>query len=577
AEKLKEMGLLVSEEDYENNVGFSERANVPIEPRISMQWFLKYPCKEEAAAAVANGDIKFRPDRWKKTFAHWMDNIQDWCVSRQLWWGHQIPVWYRKEKSEELQNRESLDTDSAGSDLYVGVEPPQDGENWVRDPDVLDTWFSSWLWPFATMSNSEGEESKTLTKFYPTSDLATGADILFFWVARMIMAGFRWKGEVPFKNVFFNSIIRDKQGRKLSKQLGNSPNPLNVMDKFGADAMRFSVLKAAPLGNDVRFIVEKDKDGEETYPQVEEGRNFATKIWNAVRFRQMQGEADTEPGELSIYAIDILKKLDTLETNVASAYEDYRFNEIASLLYEFWWNQYCDWFLEGAKQDFGKDADPAAKAATLQTMDRVLRRFVILLHPFMPHLTEELWEKCGLREDGGPDFLMLTQLPSDSMLDGIDEAQVEAAVKTVSDVYEAVGRTRNLKAEYNLAANRNVKFILDPEGDFTEAAVFAKLAGAGGIKTEAGFEAESGVPVALTPIGKIYMPLDGLIDKDAERTRLSKQKEKAEIELKKVNGKLSNENFVSRAKPEIVQENKDRQAEWKAKVEELKQMIANLG
>ena len=577
AEKLKEMGLLVSEEDYENNVGFSERANVPIEPRISMQWFLKYPCKEEAAAAVANGDIKFRPDRWKKTFAHWMDNIQDWCVSRQLWWGHQIPVWYRKEKSEELQNRESLDTDSAGSDLYVGVEPPQDGENWVRDPDVLDTWFSSWLWPFATMSNSEGEESKTLTKFYPTSDLATGADILFFWVARMIMAGFRWKGEVPFKNVFFNSIIRDKQGRKLSKQLGNSPNPLNVMDKFGADAMRFSVLKAAPLGNDVRFIVEKDKDGEETYPQVEEGRNFATKIWNAVRFRQMQGEADTEPGELSIYAIDILKKLDTLETNVANAYEDYRFNEIASLLYEFWWNQYCDWFLEGAKQDFGKDADPAAKAATLQTMDRVLRRFVILLHPFMPHLTEELWEKCGLREDGGPDFLMLTQLPSDSMLDGIDEAQVEAAVKTVSDVYEAVGRTRNLKAEYNLAANRNVKFILDPEGDFTEAAVFAKLAGAGGIKTEAGFEAESGVPVALTPIGKIYMPLDGLIDKDAERTRLSKQKEKAEIELKKVNGKLSNENFVSRAKPEIVQENKDRQAEWKAKVEELKQMIANLG
>ena len=206
AEKLEEMGLLVSEEDYENNVGFSERANVPIEPRISMQWFLKYPCKEEAAAAVANGDIKFRPDRWKKTFAHWMDNIQDWCVSRQLWWGHQIPVWYRKEKSEELQNRESLDTDSAGSDLYVGVEPPQDGENWVRDPDVLDTWFSSWLWPFATMSNSEGEESKTLTKFYPTSDLATGADILFFWVARMIMAGFRWKGEVPFKNVFFNSI-----------------------------------------------------------------------------------------------------------------------------------------------------------------------------------------------------------------------------------------------------------------------------------------------------------------------------------------------------------------------------------
>ncbi|MCL4103738.1 UNVERIFIED_CONTAM: hypothetical protein GTU68_059817 [Idotea baltica] len=546
AEKLEEMGLLVSEDDYENNVGFSERADVPIEPRISMQWFLKYPCKDEAAAAVANGDIVFRPERWKKTFAHWMDNIQDWCVSRQLWWGHQIPVWYRKEKSEDLQNRESLD-----------AEPPEDGENWVRDPDVLDTWFSSWLWPFATMSDSEGEESQTLKKFYPTSDLATGSDILFFWVARMIMAGFRWKGEVPFKNVFFNSIIRDKQGRKLSKTLGNSPDPLNVMDKFGADAMRFSVLKAAPLGNDVRFIVEK----------VEEGRNFATKIWNAVRFRQMQGEADAAPSELSIYAIDILKKLDSLETNVANAYEDYRFNEIASLLYEFWWNQYCDWFLEGAKQDFGKDADPAAKAATLQTMDR----------PFMPHLTEELWEKCGLREDDGPDFLMLTQLPSESVLAGIDEAKVDAAVKTVSDVYEAVGRARNLKAEYNLAANRNVKFILDPEGDFTEAAVFAKLAGAGGITTETGFEAESGVPVALSPIGKIYMPLDGLIDKDAEKKRLTKELEKVEAEYKKVNAKLSNENFVSRAPEEVVQENKDRQAEWKAKVEELNQMIANLG
>ncbi len=577
AEKLDEMGLLVKEEDYENNVGFSERADVPIEPRISMQWFLRYPCKDEAAEAVANGDIKFRPDRWKKTYAHWMENIQDWCVSRQLWWGHQIPVWYRKEKSEDLQNRESLDAESAGGDLYVGVEPPEDAENWVRDGDVLDTWFSSWLWPFATMSNCDGDKSETLRKFYPTTDLVTGPDILFFWVARMIMAGYRWEGQLPFKNVFFTSIIRDKQGRKLSKSLGNSPDPLNVMDSLGADAMRFSVMRAAPLGNDVRFIVDKDKEGNETYPQVEEGRNFATKIWNAVRFRQMQGEVDAEPGELSIYAIDILKKLDQLEINVANAYQDYRFNEIASLLYEFWWNQYCDWFLEGAKQDFSDSADPSAKAATLATMDLVLKRFVILLHPFMPHLTEELWEKCALSEEDGPEFLMLTQLPADSVLDGLDETKVEAAVKTVSDVYEAVGRARNLKAEYNLAANRNVKFILDPEGEFTEAAVFAKLAGAGGITTEPGFEAESGVPAALTPIGKIYMPLEGLIDKDAEKKRLTKEMEKAQAELKKVNAKLTNENFVSRAPEAVVQENKDRQAEWKAKVKELKRMIENLG
>ncbi|MCB1229879.1 MAG: valine--tRNA ligase [Verrucomicrobiae bacterium] len=572
AEKLDEMGRLVKVEDYENNVGFSERADVPVEPRISMQWFLRYPCKEEAAEAVASDAIRFRPERWKKTYAHWMENLQDWCISRQLWWGHQIPVWYRKEKSDELQARESLDADSAGSDLHVGVDPPADEENWVRDGDVLDTWFSSWLWPFATMTDSDGERTATVEKFYPTADLVTGPDIIFFWVARMIMAGYRWEKELPFRNVFFTSIIRDKQGRKMSKQLGNSPDPLDLMADYGADALRFGLMRIAPSGTDVKF----DED------QIVEGRNFANKLWNAARFRQMQGAVVTEkPAKLSIFAIDILAKLEALEGDMEQALGEYRFNDAANLLYQFFWSEYCDWYLESAKGDFADDADPAAKAATLWTMDTVLRRFLLQLAPYMPHIAEELWEKMGFGAEGGPEFLMQTALDKDVILHDLAAEKITESQAQVSAIYEAVGRARNLKAEYGLAANRNVKFILDPEGAeqgwVDESTVFGRLAGAGEVTVDHGHAAESGVPVALTPIGKIYMPLAGLIDVDAERDRLTKELTKAQDELKKVNAKLSNENFVSRAKPEVVQENRDRQAQWKARVEELGRMIGNLG
>lgn len=578
AEKLEEMGQLVKVEEYENNVGFSERADVPIEPRISMQWFLKYPCVEQAANAVANDEIRFRPDRWKKTYAHWMDGIQDWCISRQLWWGHQIPVWYKKEKAAELQARESLDSESAGGDIHVGIEPPADEENWVRDGDVLDTWFSSWLWPFATMTNSGEEPSQTEKKFYPTTDLVTAPEIIFFWVARMIMAGYRWRGELPFKNVFFTGIVRDGKGRKMSKSLGNSPDPLHIIAEYGADALRFAIMKTAPLGSDIRFEITKEGD-KEVYPQVVEGRNFANKIWNAARYRQMQGgtSEEADPSTLSIYAIDILAKLDKLEADMVAAYEDYRFNELAQLLYEFWWGQYCDWYLESIKGDFADDADPKAKAATLATIDKVLKRFLLLLHPYMPHITEELWEKMGFG-DGNADFLMLTQLPEESVLEGLDEEAVSAAQEQVKQIYEAVGRARNLKAEYGLAANRNVKFIIDPaDSGIEDYSVFQILAGAKSVEVEPGFEAEKGVPTALTDIGKIYLPLEGLIDVDAEKQRLGKELKKADDELKKVNAKLKNENFVTRAPEEVVNEMKERQGQWQEKVDELNKMIANLG
>ncbi len=579
AEKLEEMGQLIKVEDYENNVGFSERADVPVEPRISMQWFLKYPCVKEAAAAVASDEIRFRPERWKKTFAHWMDGIQDWCISRQLWWGHQIPVWYRKEKADELQARESLDASGAGDDLYVGIEPPGDPENWVRDGDVLDTWFSSWLWPFATMSKSDEEPSETEKRFYPTTDLVTAPEIIFFWVARMIMAGYRWRGQLPFKNVYFTGIVRDGRGRKMSKSLGNSPDPLDIIAEYGADALRFAVMRTAPLGADIRFDI-ANEGGKEVYPQVVEGRNFANKLWNAVRYRQMQtGEGVFDPDTLSIYSIDILAKVDRLQIDMAAAYQDYRFDELAQLLYDFFWGQYCAWYLESSKGAFAENADPGIKASTLATMDLVLKRFLVLLHPFMPHISEELWENLGFREEGDPEFLMQTQIPETATLDGVDAAAVEATQAKVKAIYEAVSRARNLKAEYGLSANKGVKLIIDPGAvsGFDEADVFQQLVGASEVAIDPGYEAEKGVPTALTDIGKIYLPLEGLIDLDAERDRLGKELAKVEDELKKVNSKLLNENFVSRAPEAVVGEMKERQGQWQEKSDELGRMIASLG
>ena len=561
AEILEEMGQLVKEEPYENNVGFSERGKVPIEPRLSMQWFLKYPSIDKATEAVANGEITFRPERWQKTYLHWMENIQDWCISRQLWWGHQIPVWYRADKATELQDT-ALDTSHAQTgDIFVGIDPPTEGE-WTQDGDVLDTWFSSWLWPYATMDDD------TQKKFFPTSDLVTGPDILFFWVARMIMAGYEWKGEKPFSNVFFTSIIRDRQGRKMSKSLGNSPDPLDLIAKFGADGVRFGLLRMAPTGTDVKFD-EK---------QVEEGRNFATKLWNAVRYRQMVGEGETaspeiDPAKLSIYAADTLHKLAKLECDFALALQAYKFNDAAAHLYEFFWGTYCDRFLESIKADFREGGDADAKATTLAVMDRVLQRFLPLLHVYMPHITEELWEMLGFTIDGQP--LMTTLLPSGNVID----ADLTEKAAQAGEIYEAVRKLRNLKAEYNLGANKNVAFILKPIAAWAEdeSAAIALLAGAKDVTTDAEFTAPAGTPAVATDIGEFVMPLDGLIDVDAERSRLGKELEKVEKEITKAGAKLKNPKFVENAKPEVVAEAKERVASWETRRDQLQQMLAALG
>jgi valyl-tRNA synthetase len=570
--KLEEMGLLIGVEEYENNVGYSERADVPIEPRISMQWFLRYPKIKESTDAVANGEIQFRPERWAKTYAHWMENLQDWCISRQLWWGHQIPVWYRKDIFEELKTAESLDTSHTANkshpDLYVGVEPPTDPENWIRDEDVMDTWFSSWLWPFATMSDV-GENSATLKKFYPTADLVTGPDIIFFWVARMIMAGYRFANELPFKNVYFTSIIRDLKGRKMSKSLGNSPDPIDLMDKFGADGLRFGLMRIAPVGADVRF----DESS------AEEGRNFANKLYNACRFRQMDGnEFAPLPSVkgIPIYHVLVMSKLDQLTEDLKGIYAEYRFGEIAQRLYEFLWNDFCDKWLEAVKADLRESATAEARAAALGTFDAVMSRYLQLLHPYMPHVTEELSERMNYVS--ADEFVMKKSLPSKPLLAQLSAAEIEAAQKQANAIYETASRLRNLKAEYNLGSRKDVRFVMKGAVAWlsNELNVLALLAGSTEILVDDSYEAPKGTPAAVTPVGEAYMPMEGLIDVEAERIRISKEIEKMELEVKKSQGKLGNASFVDRAPPEVVVQEKERLEDWKIKLAQLGEMLAAL-
>ncbi len=567
AEMLAEMNALVKEEDYQNTVGYSERADVPIEPRLSLQWFLKYPAVAETAAAVESGDIAFRPERWKKTFAHWMGNLQDWCISRQLWWGHRIPVWYRKDKAEALQNAETLDMSHLDSgDLHISTDPPADPENWVRDEDSMDTWFSSWLWPFATMDEA------TRAKFYPTDDLVTGPDIIFFWVARMIMAGFEFTGEIPFRNVFFTSIIRDKNGEKMSKAKGNSPDPMDLMAKYGADGLRFGLLRIAPTGTDVKF----------DEAQIEAGRNFANKLWNAARFRQMQGgdlsvqSGPWDTANLSVFCVDILAKLDQLQKDYEAALADYSFNIAAQLLYDFFWGNYCDRFLEAAKTELQPGADPARKAATLAVMDTIYGRFLQLLHPYMPHVTEELWSTMEYAADGG--FLTTTPLPSTPLLEGVDATLTATAQTSAAAVYETAARVRNLKVMCDLASKRDLSFILKPSGEDPSVLIpsLRFLAGAGEITVDASYDKGRNTPATLTPLGEVSLPLDGVTDVNAVRSRLAKEREKALAEIVKVDAKLGSETFMSRAPEEIVQEHRQRRVDFIAQAAQLEEMLRNL-
>ena len=553
AELLAEIGSLVKEEPYQNNLGYSERADVPIESRLSEQWFLKYPSVKESQAVVANGEMKFHPDRWAKVYDHWMTGLQDWCISRQVWWGHRIPVWYR------------------GEETYCGTEAPQ-GEGWEQDPDVLDTWFSSWLWPFATMGWPE--KTSTLKAFYPTTDLVTGPDIIFFWVARMIMAGFEWMGELPFKNVYFTGIIRDKQGRKMSKSLGNSPDPLELIASYSADALRFGIMRSAPLGQDICFD-EKN---------VELGRNFCTKLWNAARFRQMQGGAtETEISAALLSSDDkwILLRLNTAIAEVSTALEEYRFSDATATLYRFFWSEYCDWYVEASKAVL-QGTDEKRKANTLAVIDFVLGHTLRLFHPFLPFITEELWHGMGfnadLPENQGGKSIMFAPWPKPLDADELAHFGIlPEDEKAANDKYETVVLGRGLKSTFNI--NKRVRFVLKPNQELPahEVEVLRILLNAEPLEVDAEFSPTKGTPSALTPLGTIFLPLDGLIDVEAERTRVSKELTKVMGELEKVRAKLADENFTSKVPQKVLDEHKQRETDWQEKAAKLKEMLAALG
>jgi len=557
ADLLKELGALVREEPYKNNVGFSERADVPIEPRLSEQWFLKYPAVPESIEAIRSGEITITPERWEKVYSHWMENIRDWCISRQLWWGHRIPAWYKK--------------DEAGQVVETKVQIESPGSGWQQDSDVLDTWFSSWLWPFATMDDATRE------KFYPTTVLSTGFDILFFWVARMIMAGYRFTGRRPFEHVIIHNLVRDIQGRKMSKSLGNSPNPLGLMDKYGADGLRFGLLRIAPQGADIRFD-EK---------QIEEGRNFANKLWNAARLRQMQGPSNPEPDlaahELLPHEIGVVAKFDATHGKVRDAFDGFRFHEAVHALYSFFWGDYCDWFLEAAKPDVSSE-DPKRKAAVLETMDHILSGFLRLLHPIMPHITEELWARLGFhaptQSEEQSQFILFAAPPAENSLAHLPAEQINKAVTETEQLYDSVKNIRNLRAEFRIPSNKSAaaKFLPQSgqrgERDLPLLTALARLEPVEII--DADNRPGSGMPATATPIGEFYLSLEGLVDPDAERKRLSSEIEKVEKEIAKVDARLANESFISRAPAVVIEENKQRKADWITRRETLKSALENL-
>jgi valyl-tRNA synthetase len=540
AELLQERQLLSKVEPYENSVGFSERSEVPIEPRISEQWFLKYPKTKEALTVVRDHLIRFFPAHWEKVYAQWLENIQDWCISRQIWWGHRIPAWYRD------------------GETRVQLESP--GEDWKQDADTLDTWFSSWLWAYETM------DEETRKTFYPTSVLVTGPDIIFFWVARMIIAGLEFKpgnseaieDNIPFRDVFFTGLIRDKQGRKMSKSLGNSPDPLDLIDKYGADGVRFGLMRIAPSGQDIRFD-EK---------QIEEGRNFATKLWNAARFRQMHGPSSPAPKiddkELSIYAVEVLARLNETVEAIEGAYGEYRFNEVAQRLYDFFWSDYCDWFVEAAKTDIFAE-DESRKKSALAVMDFVLSAVLRLLHPFMPHITEELWSLLGF----GKESIQFVACPDKI---AADDADLASQRKLVSAIYETVQAGRNLRAEAKISSNKKANFVLRTESAVIagELPTMARLLNADEVKLDRKHKATPGEPMAVTALGEIFLVVAGG-DKAAERVRLEKEIVKVEAELRTVENKLENKSFVDRAPAAVVEEHQQRKIDFAAQLAKLKQ------
>ena len=565
-EKIEQLGLLAKIEDYQNKVGYSERGNVPIEPYLSEQWFMSMSAEggsasggeglsEPALQVVKDGKVNYHPDHWVKTYEHWMSNIKDWCISRQLWWGHRIPVWYCVGDNHcKLECKEPI----------VSVDLPEKcphcgSKNLRQDEDVLDTWASSWLWAHDVFVNDEEQNY-----YYPTDLLVTAPDIIFFWVARMIMAGMYFKKDIPFKDVYFTSVIRDVQGRKMSKSLGNSPDPLDVIRDYGADALRFTVIYLAPLGQDVLFSADK----------CEFGRNFSNKIWNAGRFLLMNAQTIPLNEKLIDKHIDfsdrwINSRFYQTVSEMNKAMDKFEVNNASKIIYSFVWNDFCDWYIELAKNRL-YSAEDEIKSAVLTRAIKMFENLLKIVHPFMPFLTEELWQRIYERKDG--DSISTSEYPK------WDETKITVeAEKEMEFVQDIITAIRNIRGEMNIAPSKSVKaFIKSASVKDYQLDYIKKLARVEEIRVSETITKPKASASTIIKNCEIYVPLEGLIDLNVEKNRLQKEISRLEGVLAGIDKKLSNEKFVSNAAPEVVERERMKKKDCDENLFKLRELLNNL-
>ena len=551
---LQNAGLMEKIEDYNNKVGFSERTNVPIEPKLSTQWFLKMQhFADIALPPVMDDDIEFYPKKYKNTYRHWLENIKDWCISRQLWWGHRIPAYY---------------FDNAGKKDFVVAETAEEAlklaqaknanikaEDLEQESDCLDTWFSSWLWPISLFDGIEHPDNKEINYYYPTSDLVTGPDIIFFWVARMIMAGYEYRGKMPFKHVYFTGIVRDKLGRKMSKSLGNSPDPLDLIDKFGADGVRMGMMLSAPAGNDILF--------DESL--CEQGRNFNNKIWNAFRLVKGWETADIEQpksAEIAVKWFDA--KLKEVNEEMQKQFKDYRISEALMTVYKLFWDEFSSWYLEMVKPAYGQPIDQKSYDATLRFFDALLK----MLHPFMPFITEELWQHIYDRKDGESIMREKLEIPAPTA----EEQKLAADIEAVKQIIAGVRTVRNQK---NIAQKEQLSLQVVGKNDF-EAYNDVTLKMANLDKIEVIAEKSADASSFMVGTDEFAVPLGDLIDVAAEIEKAEAQLKHLEGFLMGVRKKLSNENFVAHAPEKVVALERKKESDSVEKIAALKATIEEL-
>ena len=551
---LQNAGLMEKIEDYNNKVGFSERTNVPIEPKLSTQWFLKMQhFADIALPPVMDDDIEFYPKKYKNTYRHWLENIKDWCISRQLWWGHRIPAYYFDNNGK--QDYVVAETAEEALKLAQAKNANIKAEDLEQESDCLDTWFSSWLWPISLFDGIEHPDNEEINYYYPTSDLVTGPDIIFFWVARMIMAGYEYRGKMPFKHVYFTGIVRDKLGRKMSKSLGNSPDPIDLIDKFGADGVRMGMMLSAPAGNDILF--------DESL--CEQGRNFNNKIWNAFRLVKGWETADiAQPKSAEIAVKWFDAKLKEVNEEMEKQFKEYRISEALMTVYKLFWDEFSSWYLEMVKPAYGQPIDKQSYEATLKFFDALLK----MLHPFMPFITEELWQHIYDRKDGESIMREKLEIPAPTA----EEKKLVADIENVKQIIAGVRTVRNQK---NIAQKEQLTLQVVGKNDF-EAYNDVTLKMANLDKIEVIAEKSADASSFMVGTDEFAVPLGDLIDVAAEIEKAEAQLKHLEGFLMGVRKKLSNENFVAHAPEKVVALERKKESDSVEKIAALKATIEEL-